>query len=884
MSNAPYGLKVNRLTAPLAVPREALEFSWLLPDDLAQTSWEIEVMTESGAPIWSSGTITDRESFGIPYVGPHLDARTGYQWRVRVGLDTGTVSERSQAATFETAPSDDDWRAQWISSPGSGSKSDTASLYLRKDIALTSPVVRARAYTTALGWYRLFVNSTDVTGDALVPRWTPFHDYVEYQTFDVTEEFRAGDNVIGMVVAEGRFRGHQGVFARARTYGDRLAAFAQVVIDLEDGTQVTLGTDDTWRSVSGRSSTADPMMGERADLRIPEMGWLMAPAPSQSPAVEIVAERRELQPEETERVEGVTRLSGTVTRTPAGAQLIDFGQNFAGVARIRLSGPVGSTVKLLYSEVLTPAGELATGYLGVGDKKEWFQRDEVVLADAPITYQAALTIHGFRYVSVVGPADVIADEQVEGVAISTDLEWIREFSSSDESLNKLWENVAWSLRSNFTDTPTDCPTRERSGWTGDIQVFSAAASQLVDADSYLRRYLRNVSFEQGVDGRIPPFIPAEDTPGRKRNALRFASTSAGWGDVAVLLPWTLYQHYGDEEVLRRQFDSACSWVDQLARRARSRTGLRRRFGKRTGPLEKFIVDTGYHWGEWLRPGDTFSSEIPGNFTGKRASVATAYLAHSARILAKTAGVLGQLEDEAKYTELANNSAAAWRAAYVNADGSRIGDDKQDDYVRGLAFELLKPEQRAAAGARLAELVEQAGFHLATGFLSTPMLLETLVEAGYSAHAFRILYQDTAPSWMGQIALGATTVWETWEGYKKDGEPSASHNHYAFGAVVQFLHERVAGLAPAGPAYSRIRIAPIVGFGPTSARTSVITPYGRAAVSWTIEGDEVVLEAVVPQGCSAEVEIGAFTAELVGGEHSLRLPVPASANIVGSEVR
>ena len=882
MSHAPYGLKTNRLAEPLAVSARGLEFSWLLEDGFGQTSWEVEVATQPGSPIWSSGTMVGRESFGIRYSGPDLEAGTAYQWRVRVGLDEGAVSAWSRATTFETAPSDADWRGQWISSPGSGGKRDTASLYLRKTITLPSPVVRARAYTTALGWYRLFVNSTDVTGDALVPRWTPFHDYVEYQAFDVTDAFRMGENVIGMVVAEGRFRGHQGAFTRARNYGDRLAAFAQVVLDLQDGTQITVGTDDTWRSVSGRSSTADPMMGERADLRIPETDWLVSGPPSHSSAAEIVAERRELQPEETERVEGVAHLSGTVTHTLAGAQLIDFGQNFAGVARIRLSGPAGATVKLLYSEVLTSAGELATGYLGFGKKEEWFQRDEVVLAEGPIDYQAALTIHGFRYVAVVGPADVIADEHVEGIAVSTDLEWIRDFSSSNESLNKLWKNVAWSLRSNFTDTPTDCPTRERSGWTGDIQVFSAAASQLVDADSYLRRYLRNVSFEQAVDGRIPPYIPAEDTPGRKRNPLRFASTSAGWGDVAVLLPWTLYLHYGDEEVLRRQFDSARAWVDQLARRAHDRSGIRRLFGKRVGPLEKFIVDTGYHWGEWLRPGESLSSEIPGNFTGKRASVATAYFAHSARILSKTAGVLGRLEDEAKYNELADRAAAAWRAAYVSSAGARIGDDKQDDYVRGLAFDLLEPEQRAAAGQRLAQLVERADFHLATGFLSTPMLLETLVEAGYASHAFRILLQDTAPSWLGQIAQGATTVWETWEGHGKDGEPLASHNHYAFGAVVQFLHERVAGLAPVGPAYSRIRIAPLIGFGPTSARTSVATPYGRAAVSWSIEGDDVLLDALVPPGCSAEVEIGAFTAELIEGKHSLRIPVPVATRV--AEVR
>jgi alpha-L-rhamnosidase len=875
---APYSLTVDRRREPFGIDTSAPEFGWKLPGPAGQRAYEIEVASapafEPATVVWSSGEVASPEPFGVVYGGPRLASRMAYYWRVRVRDTDGGISAWAGAA-FETGILDaSQWHARWITHPGSDKK-QPRTLYFHTEVQLSAPVVRGRAYATALGWYRLFINDTDLTGNALVPRWTPFHDYTEYQAYDITGALRAGGNRIGIVVAEGRYRGKLGAFSLGARYGDRLGAFVQLELDLADGTTTRVTTDPTWRAGHGRVLVSDPKDGERVDLRLPELPWTTGEHGGDQPAVVLAAEPR-LVAEAVERVTEVGRRAGAVSATPSGKQLIDFGQNFSGVARVRLCGTPGQTVKLLYSEVLDEDGELATTYLGVGNGGSgWFQRDEAVLTDQPVDYTPWFTIHGFRYLCVDGPVQPITEQDVEGIVLSSDLEPIAEFHASDPRLERLWTNVLWSLRSNFTDTPTDCPTRERSGWTGDIQVFAPTAAQLVDADAYLRRFLHNLAAEQYADGTVPPFVPAETAPGHSKNPLRFARTSVGWGDVAVILPWTLYQYYGDLHVLRTQYDSGKAWVDHLARRAATKRGWRRRFRKGTGALEKYIVDTGYHWGEWLRPGESLQAAMLGNVTGKRASVATAYLAHSARLLSRIATALGKTADATTYRHLADHAGQAWRAAFVRDGGQRIADDKQDDYVRGLAFGLLLPDQRPAAAARLTELIEQAGFHLGTGFLSTPMLLGSLVEAGHPDIAYRILTQTTPPSWLGQLDRDATTTWETWEGYK-DGKPHLSHNHYALGSVAAFLQEHVAGLSPAAPGYAHLRIAPVIGGGLTFASVAIETPYGRAASAWRLHPDQTVSLAVtVPPGTTADITLGPLHEKVGSGNHTFTTTRPSA---------
>lgn len=871
----PFALTVDTRRRPLGIDTAAPEFGWLVPGTVAQRAYEIEVDTDPGFhpahSSWKSGRVDSQRPFGIASTGPRLASRTRYHWRVRAHLDDGSVTDWA-ADSFETGILDrSEWVARWVTHPDSTAK-DPRTLYFHTTIDLKAPVVRARAYTSALGWYRLVVNTTDVTGHSLVPRWTPFHQYVEYQTYDTTDALHTGTNHIYMVVSEGRYRGKLGIFSAAARYGDRLAALAQLEIELADGTTMQVCSDAGWRVGYGRVMRADPKDGERVDLRLPDL----PPEGAFGTAVSLLNARVSLIAESVDPVTVIGHRTGVLSRTPSGRQLVDFGQNFAGVARLRLSGPAGATVKLLYSEVLDAHGELDTNYLDEKSGKEWFQRDEVILGDGPVDYTPAFTIHGFRYLAIDGPADPVSPDGVEGIVLSSNIPQISDFRASDPRLERLWTNVLWSLRSNFTDTPTDCPTRERSGWTGDIQVFGPTAAQMVDARAFLRRYLRNTANEQHPDGRVPPFIPSEASPGVSKNRLAFSSSSTGWGDVTVMLPWTLYRYYGDTTVLADQYDSARKWVDYLARRASTKRSIRRHLRRGVGDLERFIVDTGFQWGEWLRPGETFRSEIRGGFTGKRAAVATAYLARSAELLSRITEVLQHGDDADRYRRLSANATRAWQAAFVTEGGARIGDDKQDDYVRALAFDLLTPEQRPLAAARLIALVEQADFHLGTGFLSTPMLLDTLVDAGHEDVAYRVLLRTTAPSWLDQVERGATTTWETWEGYTADGEPHASHNHYAFGTVAAFLQERVAGLAPTAPGYARFRVAPVIGGGLTSASVTLETPYGSAGAAWELgTSNTATLTVTVPAGTVADVELGDVRRDLSAGIHTITAHLPTS---------
>ncbi|WP_182876147.1 alpha-L-rhamnosidase [Microbispora sp. H10670] len=871
-----HDLKTDARTLPLGLGTPAPEFSWRLSAaraDVRQTGYLIQVATRDGfgdGVLWDSGQVADDRPFGAVYAGPALESGRRYFWRVRVTDDSGARGAWSEPAWFETAMLDPSgWRAGWISGPPAP-RGDDAVLYLRGRAELPAEVVRGRAYVSALGWYRFFVNGRDVTGDALVPRWTPLDHVVEYQTYDVTAHFRAGTNIVAMAVGDGRYRGHLGVAERRAVYGDQLAGFAQIELELADGSTVVVVTDRSWHAGPGRILGSDPKSGERVDLRVPDADWLTGERPParMGPARVLPTAARGLVAEEVERVRLIDRLPPRrIWRSPSGRQLVDFGQNLAGVARVRLSGPSGVRVRLTYSELVAPDGELDTGYVVLyGDVRE--QRDEVTLGGGRSWYQPWFTTRGFRYLEIDGLDHDVAPDDVEALVLSTAVPQTGVFHASDERLNRLHRNVLWSVRANFADTATDCPTRERSGYTGDAQVFAPTAVTLVDAHAYLRRYLRNLALEQFEDGRIPPMIPSETSvfSGGPPAFARVVRGSVGWGDASVLLPWTLYRYYGDERVLDRQYGSMRRWIGHLERTARTRAGWARWFGRRVGRHERFVLDSGVHLGEWFRPKHRTATQLR-RLLFDRPVVATAYFAHSTRLMARIAEVLGHDTDAAHYAELSRRVRTAWQAAFVRPDG-RVGADGQDDYVRALAFDLLEEERRPAAFARLVELVQRAGAHPGTGLLSTSMLLPVLADGGRPDLAYALLLQDTPPSWLAQVERGATTVWETWEGYDRHGRGTLSHNHYAHGAVAGFLTEHVAGLTPDEPGYRVIGVRPLAGGGLTHASATVETPYGAASSSWRRDGGTVTLEVTIPAGATARVRLGDGRRERTGsGTHS-----------------
>ncbi|WP_165478249.1 family 78 glycoside hydrolase catalytic domain [Arthrobacter sp. S39] len=870
-------LTLNKRVCPLGIDSPCPEFAWKVLGD-AQEWFELEVSLDgdftSESVIWQPGWLQDPVPFGHIYAGPELNSATRYWWRVRTRAD-GTESSWSPPAWFETGLlHKDDWVGQWITD----SKPDSSgTLYFRSDVELPSGVAKARAYVSALGWYKLWLNGENITERALVPRFTPFDDYVEYQAYDITEALQPGTNAVGVVVSEGRFRGRLGAFSKPARFGDQLAAIVQLEVELQDGRRLRHGSDLAWTVGDGPISLSDPKFGERADLRVSTVDWTRPGAqPQRARAVDpLPPNPRRLIAEEVERVTEVGRIPGRVTTTPAGVQLIDFDQNFNGHARVRLAGTPGTKVMISYSEVLTPEGELNTEYLHFPGSKQqdgWFQRDEVILPGGAIEYEPTFAVRGFRYIAIEGDISPLADGDAEGVVVSTDLQLTGHFDCSDPRLVRLWRNSRWSMISNFADTPTDCPTRERSGWTGDIQIFGPTAAVLGDTDTYLRRYLRNLAADQFDDGTIPPVIPAETSAfvPKKDKMQELARTSVGWGDVSVMLPWTLYQYFGDVQVLERQYESAKSWVRFLERRGLKR-GVARRIGRRVGPLEDYILDTGFNWGEWLRPGEGPASQMGGNLLTGRPEVATAYFAHSAQLLSRIAGVLGRVRDGEHFAEVGVNAKEAYNAAFVRRGGSRIGADRQDDYVRALAFDLLPESARPDATDRLVELIENNDGHLDTGFLSTALLLPVLCDHGREDIAWRVLLNPSAPSWLAQIDQGATTIWETWDGHDKKGRPADSHNHYAFGSVSQWLHEYVAGVRPLEPGYRKFLVAPT--FGPLSyASTNISTPYGNVSAKWERSDTSAFLSLTAPPGTEAVIQVEGLSRNVGAGTHEFGWPV------------
>lgn len=842
-------LRTQHRINPLGIDARHPVFRWAWRGE-APVSWRLQVWQEDSAgPIWDSGALGMESQLGLRYAGPPLQSRRRYHWRV--GSDRGAWSS---FASFEMGLLEpEDWQAEWVGYPAAASD-DGRTLYLRGHTTLPGTVVRARAYASALGWYRLFVNDTDVTGDALVPRWTPLDHIIEYQVYDVTGALRTGSNFFSLAVGDGRYRGALGITHRRAVYGKRLAGLLQIEAELADGRIVRTVSDTDWWAGGGRILRSDPMGGEIADLRIDERAWLAAGVPPTGfvPAEPLPRHPRRLVAEEVERVRAVGWLRPErILRSPAGKYLIDFGQNIAGVPALTLEGPAGERVDLTASEVLTPQGELDIDYVSlIGPAAP--QRDVVTLAGEPTRYQPRFTLHGFRFLEVSGPVSERALRDAEAAIISTDLEEVGRFCCSDERLNRLFQNIKWSMRANFTDTATDCPTRERSGWTGDIQIFGETATMLFDVAAFLGRYIDNLGLEQWADGTIPPFIPAEcsKASGRPSVTTRVTRTSTGWGDVAVVLPWTLYQAYGDPSFLERGWTAMTRWVGYLETEARTKRGRGRWFSKRLGAHDRYILGSGFQWGEWLRAGDR-APQVIRDLLIPDASLATAYFALSAGILAKAADVLGREREASAYEVLARRVREAWRAAFVREDGL-IGQNRQEDYIRALAFELLPAHERPAAAERLAQLVAEADHHLATGFLSTSLLLPTLGAHGYAETAYRVLMQTTTPSWLHQVEQGATTTWETWPGYTRRGRAYMSHNHYAFGSVASWMIDGIAGLGRAAPGYRRLRIAPKIGGDLTHATASVMTPFGTASSGWERRGDQVTLLVEVPPGTTAEI--------------------------------
>ena len=704
-----------------------------------------------------------------------------------------------------------DWTARWIQAAGDEpAKASQPAPMLRGTFAAKGAVRSARAYVTSLGLYELEINGKRVGDQLFTPGWTSYHHRLQYQTYDVTGLLRPGENAIGATLGDGWYRGFLAWKDRRNVYGDRLALLCQLRIEYADGRVETVGTDGTWKSTTGPIRSSDIYNGETYDARLERPGW-SAPGYSDTDWAPVVVvrprERSLVAPAgpPVRRIEEIRPVK--VLKTPAGETVFDMGQNMVGHVRLKVRGPAGTTVTLRHAEVLDKAGNFYTANLRAAKARVSY----VLKGGADEVYEAHFSFQGFRYVAVEGWPGEPTTDSLTGVVVHSDMPVTGAFTTSSPLLNQLQHNIQWGQKGNFLDVPTDCPQRdERLGWTGDAQVFSRTAAFNMDVAGFFTKWLADVAADQSREGSVPFVVPDVLSQDGK-----FSGGSAAWADVATIIPWNVYLAYGDARLLERQYPSMKAWVEYMRREAG----------------EKNLWTTGFHFGDWLAFATT-ASDYPGATTGKDL-IATAFYAHSTDLLQRAAAVLGRKEDAAEYAALLPKIKEAFRTEFVTAAG-RVGENTQTAYALALQFDLLPEEQRAGAAQRLATEVKTRG-HLTTGFVGTPYLCDVLTRFGHLDVAYKLLNREEYPSWLYPVKQGATTIWERWDGQKPDGTfqdvGMNSFNHYAYGAIGEWMYRVVAGLEldPREPGYKHVLAQPRPGRRPHLRRSAAADALRRGGL-------------------------------------------------------
>ena len=844
----PLALRCAHLDNPLGVAPDRVRFGWLLEGSGRQRGYQIQVFhNDVGClspeiPFWDSGEVESGDCSDAGYTGPPLAGGGRYTWRVRVRDSGGALSSWSSPASFEVELDPSEWQASWIGlgparetfTPPTGSGPPdpvTAALnpapYLRRAFRIAKPVASARLYVTALGLYESRLNGSRISDAYLTPGWTDYTRRIPYQTYDVTGLLIRGANVLGAVIADGWYAGFVGFDAKraAAHYGTSPELLAQLVITFTDGSRQRVVTDEQWRARFAAVRHADLLMGEHQALRLEPLGW-DAPGFDAAGWREVSARPRDGRPLAADpgppvRVTEEVTPRG-ITRDADGRCIVDFGQNLTGWLRIAVDGFTGASVRVRHAEVLNPDGSLYTENLRTAR-----QTDEFALDGGPTVLEPRFTLHGFRYAEITGyPGDLAAADIVARVAHS-DIAPTGSFSSSSEWLNRLFRNIDWGQRGNFISVPTDCPQRdERLGWLGDAQIFARTACYNRDVAAFFGKWLDDVA-----DAQLPSGAFADIAP---RLHLSWAAAPA-WRDAGVIMPWTVWKMYGDRGILQRHFGAMAAWMDFL---------------ERGNPDYLRATDLGNNYNDWLAPrADLTPPQL----------LATAYWAHDAALMAEIAEALGRADDAAGYRALWSKIRFAFAEAFVAGDG-RIASGTQTAYVLGLHMALVPDELRSAAAGHLVAAIQDADWHLTTGFVGVGYLLPVLSSAGHSDVAYRLLSQRSAPSWRYMIDHGATTIWERWDGWTAEhgfGSPSMnSFNHYSLGSVGEWLYRFVLGIdqEPGTAGFSRLLLRPHPGGPLRWARGSYRSVRGPISASWELSGGQFTYRIELPPNAAATVSV------------------------------
>ncbi len=847
---------------PIGIDIQKPRLSWQIQSDgknVMQTAYEIKVtdQTANGKLIWTSGKVQSDQSVNVAYEGPALKSMQRVYWQVRVWDNNGKATAWSAPAYWEMGLLEPEaWKAFWIGSEvGQDVKGSKPCLYFRKDFAAGKTVKSARVYVTSKGLYQLFLNGKKVSNDLFTPGWTSYKNRIQYQTYDVTPMIQP-KNSIGAVVGDGWFRGNIGWSSKNGYYGSQVALLAQLQLTFTDGTTEMIGTDGSWKASNGPIVMSDIYNGETYDARKEMPGWATAGFDdSKWASVSVTNQSNDIliapQGVPVKAIQEVKPVK--LITTPKGEMVLDMGQNMVGWVRLKVKGNKGDQITVKFAEVLDKAGNFYTDNLRRAKCTDLF----ILKGDGEEVFEPHFTFHGFRFVKIEGLATPPSLDQVTGVVIHSDMTPTGTFSCSEPLINQLQHNIQWGQKGNFLDVPTDCPQRdERLGWTGDAQVFSMTAAFNFNVAPFYTKWMRDVATDQLPNGRVPHVIP---------DVLNGGGGSTAWADVSVIVPWTTYLVYGDKRILETQYPSMKAWVEYMNDRA--------------GKDNLWTKDS--HFGDWLAFASN-RSDYTGATTDKDL-IATAYFCYSTTLLSKIAGIIGNKADADKYAALAQNIKKAFVKEFVTS-GGRLVSHTQTAYCLALAFNLLPEDLVPKAANFLAEDVKQFG-HLTTGFVGTPLLCKTLSAQGYDDLAYMLLNRKEYPSWLYPVTQGATTIWERWDGQKPDGTfqdvGMNSFNHYAYGAIGEWLYRHVAGIDidQEKPGYKHILLAPHPGGGLTNADAEFASVYGKIKSAWKIDGDNFVYNVTIPANTIATVTLPAAQAAQVETAAELKAQLTQSGNNV-----
>ena len=832
-------LLVENKMNPKGIDVQAPRFSWIMSSksrNKSQSAYQIRVVKgeknfSNKLIIWDTEKVASDQSVFVDYEGPNLESGATYYWQVRVWDEKGKVSRWSTASSWQMGflNPQTEFSAKWIT-PGYEETEQRESPLFRKEFETSNKKIkRATAFVTAHGMYETFINGKRIGDAYFTPGWTSYNERLQYQVYDVTNHLVTGKNAIGAMLGNGWYRGFLAWGDRNNHYGDDIALLLQMTIEYEDGTTQELITDDSWQSNKGPVVFSEIYDGETYDTQQEIYGWSKPNFSGQWEAVKeadfakknLIATENELIKKQ-EEIKPVDRFEAK-----EGGTIIDFGQNLVGWVQLSIKGKPGQHIEIYHAEVLDKEGNFYVDNLRDADQKMTY-----ILDGTEQILEPHFTFQGFRYIKITGDAVTINDDDLTAIALYSDMKPTGKFSTSDPLINQLQQNIQWGQKGNFLDVPTDCPQRdERLGWTGDAQAFFNTAAYNMNVNNFFSKWMKDVATDQLESGAVPHVVP---------NVLgENASGSAGWADAATIIPWNSYLLYGDHRMLQTQYPSMKSWVDYIVNQSQDN-----------------LWASGFHFGDWLfyRPDDDNDGRAA--ITDKY-YITQCFFANSTQLVINAAKVLGHEADVKKYQALLKDIKKAFQNEFVTTSG-RVGPNTQTAYVLALQFDMLPESQREQAVDRLVDNIKRYGYHLTTGFLGTPYLCHVLSRFGREDMAYELLTQDTYPSWLYPVTMGATTIWERWDGIKPDGSFQTpgmnSYNHYAYGAIGEWMYQNIAGINadPSAPGYKRIKIKSILGGGLTEASGSLETYYGTIKSAWKYEGTVLKQKITVPVNTRAEV--------------------------------